>query len=48
MKYRYLFTKPYVFELMLIQKVLSKFHLKVLIFQQKAKKAFEPPRFLVE
>ncbi|MDK2844394.1 MAG: hypothetical protein PWP69_1186, partial [Enterococcus sp.] len=33
---------------MLIQKVLSKFQLKVLIFQQKAKKAFEPPRFLVE
>ena len=33
---------------MLIQKVLSKSHLKVLIFQQKAKKAFESPRFLVE
>ena len=33
---------------LLIQKVLSKFHLKVLIFQQKAKKAFEPPYFLVE
>ena len=33
---------------LLTQKVLSKFHLKVLIFQQKAKKAFEPPYFLVE